>query len=362
MKKNIAGDELKYTVYKYTFVFFLIMVLVNSANYTFQDLANGYHPEFAQVLIAEVIAFILFYSFVPLIYFFVVKYPVAKPRRLRNLLNHLIISLALSVVLTFSMYLARGLLWPLLGFGKYYYGILKYRLVMEYFRIVMMYAIFYGGYYWLKSFGESQRRKLQAARLEEQLAKSKVEALQMQLNPHFLFNTLNVISSTMYDDVNVADKMIADLSDLLRMTLNKKGEAEHPLGKEIEMVTLYGDIMKARFKDKLKFAIDCGKDAAGCLVPVFILQPLVENSIRHSTESVEKISVEITAVRDQDMLFLSVKDHGPGMGGSKSGNGIGINNTATRLETIYGADHKLTWGNINGGGFEVKIAIPVRKE
>ncbi len=364
MKKDIIETDIKYTTYKYAMVFLLIIVFINSANYIFQNLSDGYYPEITQTIIAEVIAACLLFALIPSIYFFSTKYPISKPNLYKNLFIHFIFSLFISTFMTSMMYTVRSLLWPAFGFGKYEYGILKYRIAMEYFRVLLIYAILYGGIHWLKSLIENQRQKLQASKLEEQLAKSKIETLQMQLNPHFLFNTLNVISSTMYDDVNAADKMIADLSSLLRMALNKKNEMEHPLYKEIELLQLYSDIMKARFKDKMNLEIDYDKKLTNCLVPVFILQPLVENSIRYSTESLKEIGVRILIFKENEHLVLSVKDSGPGMSeltNDRKGLGLGLSNTSSRLQNLYGNSHTLTWYNLIDGGFEVKIIIPYRE-
>ena len=364
MKNDITEIDLKYTFYKYASVFLVIMLFVNSGNYIFQRLSDGFKPEIVQTIFAELIAVCLFYALIPSIYFFTFKYPILKPNLTNNLVIHIIFSLFLSIVITFLMYIVRSFLWPLFGFGKYGYGILKYSIAMEYFRVLVIYAIFYGGIHWLKSFLDSQKQKLLAAKLEEQLAKAKIETLQMQLNPHFLFNTLNVISATMFEDVNSADKMIADLSDLLRMTLNKKDKIEHTLSKEIEMLKLYIDIMKARFKDKLNYEITYDKSTEKCLVPIFILQPIVENSIQYSTENVEQTLVRINIINENDKLILSVRDSGNGLtekNNNKNSNGIGLLNTASRLDTLYGSNSSLTWGNIKGGGFEVEITIPYRE-
>ena len=365
MINNSAEPNLKKIVYKYTLVFFAVMVLLNTLNYTFQDLSNGYDVFVFRVFMGEVIAFSLFYACVPFMYFAIIKYPISRPYFLRNIIIQFALTVILAATMTLLMYLVRSFLWPLFGFGKFEYGLIKYRMVMEYSRMLLLYGILYIGFYAIKNLFDSEQAKLKSARLEEQLAKSKVEALQMQLNPHFLFNTLNVISSTMYEDVNAADKMIADLSDLLRITLNKSGDKEHPLKKEIEMLNLYADIMKVRFKDKLNLEIDADQMLLNCLVPVFILQPLVENSIRHSTESVENVSIKVNIYKRGENLFLVIQDSGPGLNeGYKpgNGNGIGLSNTASRLENLYGDKQQLTMGNIEGGGFEVKITIPFRTE
>ena len=361
MKETDNEPNLKRIVYKYTLIFFVVMVTLNTMNYTFQDLSNGYKVFFVRILIGEIVAFGLFYALVPAIYYVIINYPISQTHLVRNILIQFAATVVITSILTNLIYEVRTILWPILGFGQFEYGKFEYRIVMEYSRILLMYGILYIGIYALKNLFDSQQQKVKAAQLEEQLAKSKIEALQMQLNPHFLFNTLNVISSTMYEDVNAADKMIADLSDLLRITFNKSGDKEQPLNKEIEMLNLYVDIMRMRFKDKLNLEIDTDTAASQCLVPVFILQPLVENSIRHSTESVEKISIKIKTSREGNKLVLTVRDTGPGVDETfkhENGNGIGLSNTASRLESLYGSSNQLTMGNLVEGGFEVKIIIP----
>ncbi|MCL4549320.1 MAG: histidine kinase [Bacteroidetes bacterium] len=361
MKQTDSESNLKRIVYKYTLIFFVVMIALNTLNYTFQDLSSGYKVFFVRILIGEIVAFGLFYALVPAIYYVIINYPISQTHLVRNILIQFAATVVMTSILTNLIYEVRTIFWPILGFGKFEYGKFEYRIVMEYSRMLLMYGILYIGIYALKNLFDSQQQKVKAAQLEEQLAKSKIEVLQMQLNPHFLFNTLNVISSTMYEDVNAADKMIADLSDLLRITFNKSGDKEQPLHKEIEMLNLYVDIMRMRFKDKLNLEIDTDTAASQCLVPVFILQPLVENSIRHSTESVEEISIKIKTSREEDKLVLTVRDTGPGVDETfkhENGNGIGLSNTASRLESLYGSSHQLTMGNLVEGGFEVKIIIP----
>ncbi|MCL6099722.1 MAG: histidine kinase [Bacteroidetes bacterium] len=361
MKKTDSESNLKRIVYKYTLIFFVVMIALNTMNYTFQDLSSGYKVFFVRILIGEIVAFGLFYALVPAIYYVIINYPVSQTHLVRNILIQFAATVVMTSILTNLIYEVRTIFWPILGFGKFEYGKFEYRIVMEYSRMLLMYGILYIGIYALKNLFDSQQQKVKAAQLEEQLAKSKIEVLQMQLNPHFLFNTLNVISSTMYEDVNAADKMIADLSDLLRITFNKSGDKEQPLHKEIEMLNLYVDIMRMRFKDKLNLEIDTDTAASQCLVPVFLLQPLVENSIRHSTESIEEISIKIKTSREEDKLVLTVRDTGPGVDETfkhENGNGIGLSNTASRLESLYGSSHQLTMGNLVEGGFEVRIIIP----
>lgn len=363
MKETDNESNLKRIVYKYTLIFFVVMVTLNTMNYTFQDLSNGYKVFVVRILIGEIVAFGLFYALIPAIYYVIINYPISQTHLVRNILIQFAATVVITSILANLIYEVRTILWPILGFGQFEHGKFEYRIVMEYSRILLMYGFLYIGIYALKNLFDSQQQKVKAAQLEEQLAKSKIEALQMQLNPHFLFNTLNVISSTMYEDVNAADKMIADLSDLLRITFNKSGDKEHLLRKEVEMLNLYADIMKVRFKDKLNLEIDVDQTLLNCFVPIFILQPLLENSIRHSTERVENVSIKISAHKKGNNLMLVVQDSGPGIANelkNTNGNGIGLSNTTSRLENLYGDKQQLTMGNIESGGFEVKIVIPYR--
>jgi LytS/YehU family sensor histidine kinase len=184
----------------------------------------------------------------------------------------------------------------------------------------------------------------------------------MQLNPHFLFNALNLISSTMYDDVNAADKMMANLSDLLRKTLNVSNRQQHPLRNEMELVNLYVEMMQARFQNQLAVTTSIDHSTLEALVPSFILQPLVENSIKHAMTNAQTAEIEIQSRRENARLLLSVKDNGPGIQKETSQNGVGLANTAERLEKLYGADHRFHLVNNQTSGLTVMIDIPFHVE
>ncbi len=212
---------------------------------------------------------------------------------------------------------------------------------------------------------QKEQHRIKTAELEEQLTKARLETLKMQLNPHFLFNTLNMISSQMYEDIQAADKMIATLSDLLRITLKSSGKGLSTLQKEIEILNLYIDIMKARFKDKLDVNIRVEDDVANTLVPTFLFQPLVENSIKYGMENLTNTKIEIIAKKNKNNLVITVKDNGPGITkDSKSvlKNGIGLSNTVERLEKLYGTDYEFNWENHPEGGLLLTIEIPYKEE
>jgi two-component system LytT family sensor kinase len=192
-----------------------------------------------------------------------------------------------------------------------------------------------------------------ASRLEAQLSRAQLDALKMQLNPHFLFNTLNSISSLMYHDVDAADAMLARLSEFLRMTLDRPVEQTIPLEEELEFVRRYLAIERIRFEERLRVDIDVAPDATRALVPALVLQPLVENAIHHGiAHRPEGGSIGIDARRDGDTLRITVSDDGGGADAVRER--VGLSNTRARVEALRGS---LRYGP-TANGFAVEIALP----
>jgi LytS/YehU family sensor histidine kinase len=199
---------------------------------------------------------------------------------------------------------------------------------------------------------------VRAWQLEGKLAAARLQNLRLQLQPHFLFNALNTISSVMYEDARKADAMISRLSDLLRSTLADTGVQEVSLDHEVQTLELYLDIMRRRFEDKLTVDVQVATEAAKALVPQLLLQPLVENSIRHGLNPhTNTVDVTVTARRDGDVIRLRVRDHGRGINGNFKP-GTGLSNTAERLRQLYGSRQKLEWQNCEDGGLLVTVAVP----
>ena len=206
-------------------------------------------------------------------------------------------------------------------------------------------------------------RELRAAELEKRLTEAKLQALQMQLNPHFLFNTLNAISSLMHKDVEAADRMIVRLSDLLRLALERTDAQEVPLREELAFLDRYVEIEMIRFGKRLTVHKDIGPDILDALVPNLILQPLVENAIRHGIEPRAKPGrIELRARLENGMLQMQVTDNGAGLPENESPEeGIGLSNTRARLQQLYGDAHHFELGKAAGGGTIVSLRIPIRK-
>ena len=204
-------------------------------------------------------------------------------------------------------------------------------------------------------------REIQAERLRTQLAEARLAALSSQLRPHFLFNTLQGISTLMYRDAPAADAMLARLSDLLRRSLTQPHRHEVPLAEELATLEDYVGIMRIRFQDRLAVETVVTPDVSSALVPRFLLQPLVENALEHGiARRAGAGRIEVRAEREGDSLVVSVTDDGAGLGPSPGfpAEGIGLGNTRLRLAELYGDAHTLTLEPLTTGGLRVRVAIP----
>lgn len=207
---------------------------------------------------------------------------------------------------------------------------------------------------------ETARLAIETSQLETKLAEARLEALKMQLQPHFLFNTLNSISVLMRDDVAIANKMLVQLSELLRVALKSESSQEISLKEELEFLRGYLEIEQMRFQDRLKVDFAVENETLEAQIPNLILQPIVENAIRHGiAPHAEAGKILIESKRSNGFVELSVSDNGAGLtASSKNSNGIGLKNTQERLEKLYGKEQKIELVSGENGGLQVKIKIP----
>jgi signal transduction histidine kinase len=210
---------------------------------------------------------------------------------------------------------------------------------------------------------ESKERSLAAAQLQTRLAEAQLQALQSQLHPHFLFNTLHTISALMHRDAEAADAMLARLSDLLRLTLDRVGLQEIALKEELEFLEKYLEIERTRFGDRLSVQLDIEPETLDAQVPNLLLQPLVENAIRHGiAPTVGGGRLEIVSRRKGGRLWLVIRDNGQGLSEAKlsafNTKGVGLANTRSRLQHLYGDKHHFEFQEPPDGGLAVTIAIP----
>lgn len=208
-------------------------------------------------------------------------------------------------------------------------------------------------------------REVQAAELKAQLSASQLEALSAQLHPHFLFNTLQGVSTLMHRDPRGADAMLNRLSELLRRTLHRGERQEVTLAEEMELLGYYVGIMQVRFGDRLIYESQVDASLRMALVPHFILQPLVENALQHGiARRAGAGRVTVSAARRNGSLVLSIQDNGPSQEPAQPGEiieGIGLGNTRLRLERLYGGAQSLTLSPIAGGGMRAELVLPYRE-
>ena len=215
----------------------------------------------------------------------------------------------------------------------------------------------------ITNFRSSQERERRAVELETSLTSAKLQALRMQINPHFLFNTLNSIAALVYTNPRAADEMLGDLSGLLRRSLDSMEEQEIPLAQELEFIGAYIGIEQKRFGERLQVELRVADELMKALVPALILQPLVENAIRHGIEPWRGQGlVSIEARHEGKHLHLIVRDNGRGLPGaelnSSGRRGIGLSNTRARLQGLYGGDQSFSFEKAEPQGCRVDIHLP----
>jgi signal transduction histidine kinase len=288
----------------------------------------------------------------PLIYFLARRFTVERAVIPRALLIHIPASLLLSILKTIIEYNAIQMISP--DPRRQFSAIQIHSTLLTYWSILGV--IFAFDYY-----TKYRRHQLKASQLETRLAHAQLQALRAQLHPHFLFNTLHAVSTLMHRDVEAADRMIARLSDLLRLALENTGAQEVSLKQEMDFLHRYLEIEQIRFQDRLTVNIDIEAEVLDARVPNLLLQPLVENAIRHGIAPRAAAGrLEITARRRDGRLCLEVRDDGAGLDRNGFKEGIGLANTRARLEQLYGADHRFEMCNREEGGLRVAVEIPFR--
>jgi two-component system, LytTR family, sensor kinase len=203
-----------------------------------------------------------------------------------------------------------------------------------------------------------QNSVVNAAQLQTQLVRAQLQALRMQLHPHFLFNALHTITALVHEDPEQAERTIARLSELLRLFLANSTVHEVSLGEELRILDLYLDIERTRFEDRLQVHIDVAADLRCALVPSLVLQPLVENSIRHGVGRQSGLGwISVSAEKYGGTLVLRVTDNGAGVQ-PLAGQGMGLSITRGRLDSLYGLNQSLSLRNLPAGGAEARITMP----
>ena len=311
---------------------------------------------------------------VPLIIHVAQTFPVEKRRWLKSLLIHAGFCVLFSLLhLTLYVTLSRvigGQTWlNLAGESPESYSTVLWNLLttpfMVNFRLrLLIYAIIVLVALTVDYYRRLQKRELDLTRLEKQLADAQLQALKMQLHPHFLFNTLNSVSALMYKDVDAAEEMVRKLTNFLHMTLESSGSQEVTLEKELDFLNYYLQIEQIRFQDRLAIEMKIDPSTLDARVPNLIMQPIVENAIRHgvATRSAHG-HIQISSRKQNGVIQLQVQDNGPGLEAlnGEIREGVGLSNTRLRLQQIYGDSYRFDLSNAPEGGVLATVELPYQK-
>jgi two-component system LytT family sensor kinase len=329
-------------------------------------------PSLREMLIWELPYWLLWAALSPFIFWLTQRFRLERGRRLRNACLHVVACLALALAHRAAYLLVGWLLHVavyrrLASLSDVYNFLFFFNLPTGF----MCYGTILLVSYALAYYRRYQQEELTISRLEAELAQAQLQttraqllALKMQLQPHFLFNTLNSISTLLDEDVEAADEMLARLGDFLRLTLDNSGAQEVTLQEELEFLRCYLEIERVRFQDRLTVALAIGPDTLDAHVPNLLLQPIVENAIRHGIVTRRGHGrIEISASRVDGMLRLQVKDNGPGLhadgnAGPTLKRGLGFALTRERLERLYATRQQFTLADAPAGGLEVTVEIP----
>lgn len=297
----------------------------------------------------------------PVILWLAARFPLERPRLATALGVHAASSAAL-VAIDLALYAAVAPWVGALSAGPTWVATYSRLLGTTFFLGLPVYWILVGAMQAVRLARAARERERRASRLEAQLAEARLAALRAQLQPHFLFNALNSVSVLMHEDVEAADRVLVQLSGLLRRALESSAAPEVPLYEEMAFLEAYLAIEQVRFEDRLRYRVEIAPEVLDARVPSLILQPLVENAVRHGLgTSPAPCRIEIAAERRNGSLHLSVRDDGPGISPGAA-EGVGLSNTRSRLQLLYGDAHSFYLATAPGGGLLVTLAIPLSME
>ena len=300
----------------------------------------------------------------PLILWLGRTFPINKKKLWQNIPLHLVFSF---LVTLFQQSIDAFVL-PKLGylesfqFTSYWQAYTTF-LMVNFFFCLGIYWVTLGASLIIRYYQQARERELRTSQLEARLAESRLQVLKFQLQPHFLFNTLNTISELIYKDAESADQMITNLSDLLRLSLEKLEVQEVSLRQELDFLNKYLEIEQMRFHDRLKIEMQVESETLDATVPNMLLQPLVENAIKHGIAPLAQGgTVKISSARQNGNLLLNVSDNGVGLVDKDIKNiieGVGLRNTRARLQHLYGKEHHFEL-HPKEHGLELDLMLPYK--
>jgi LytS/YehU family sensor histidine kinase len=300
---------------------------------------------------------IVIVTLIPLIARFENRVRIDSRPRVRVLLAHIAGAIAFSIVHTTAMVLLRKLVYALAG-ESYEFGNVLIEGIYELQKDLITYVVILLVMFAIREFRIRRAGELRAQQLAAELSEARLRHLTAQIEPHFLFNALNAISNRMHEDVDAADRMISQLGDLLRAAYESDDSVLVPLGRELGWLRGYAAMMAERFRGHLAFEIEVDPGIETLRVPRLLLQPIVENAIRHGLQDGQGwLKVEVH--RNGDKLQYTVSDDGVGLPDKPFERGTGLSNISRRLELLFPNSHELTFGSRDPHGAVVSLSFPV---
>lgn len=356
MKIRLASTEMGFARY---LGLWSAVVVVFAVQAFFNDASNGMGWSMFDYLRWSMIQWYVWAALAPYVFRFSARHPIQPPLRLRSLGTHLVasalVTLAAIIIgaLVSTLFEPSGFIEQLWQFASKHFaiGLLTYWALVAIQQAVHFQA-------------EKARREVEASRLATELAQSRLQVLKTQLQPHFLFNTLHAIVTLLDEDTLAAEDMLLRLSELLRAFLEDYDGQEITLERELALLDLYLGIQRKRFKDRLTTQIYVAPGTLRCAVPSLVLQPIVENAIRHGIgQRVGSDRVEIESRREGDTLCIEVRNHNSTLeaAGGNAGHGIGLSNTRLRLKELYGEAAEIRLDMLWPEGVACRVRLPFRE-
>jgi hypothetical protein len=341
-------------------VLFAVATVARFAYFYLDDLTRQQTGTFLHRLLEEGTANFASLLLFPIAVWIERRFPLDRGRWKRSWPAHVGGFVVYSVAHTSLIAAFRSVAFPLFGQGSYDYGVMSVRYFMEAAQDLFSYVMFAGLLTLLRVQQKLHAREIRAAELERDAATARLEALSLRLQPHFLFNALNTISSAVYVNPVAADGLIGRLGELLRASLRTSDRQEIAFAEELEILAAYQSLIEARFGDRVRFQLDIDAAAKPLAVPAFLLQPLVENAVRHGMDTeFGAVEVIVNAAVNRGVLRLIIDNDVPEVPDT-SGTGTGLGATRDRLKLLYGSASALETSRQNGR-FRVTVTLPAHE-
>jgi len=341
-------------------VLFAVATVLRFAYFYLDDLTRNVHGTLVHRLLEEATANFASAILFPIAVLLDRRFPLDNGRWQRHWMIHVGGFVVYSAAHTTVIAATRAVIFPAVGMGAYDYGIMSVRYFMEAAQDFFSYAAFIAVLTLMRVQQRLRAREVRSAELERDAANARLEALSLRLQPHFLFNALNTISSTVYDDPVAADDMIGRLGDLLRQALQTSDRPEIRVDEELEMLRAYLTFVEARFGDQLRCELHVDESANALAIPAFLLQPLVENAVRHGASAESgHTEILITVTHKADRLRVVVENDIDEASQPAPRVGTGLGTSRDRLRLMYGSAATFSAG-AETGRFRVQVELPAR--